>query len=93
MEYNEEIFNQAEQNKNTAVKKQEVVFFCANAEEFLVEDADCFYFFNPFSVEILKSVMGRILESARTRSPMRSCAEARMCCSIISMNITAGLRL
>ena len=25
--------------------------------------ADCFYFFNPFSVEILKSVMGRILES------------------------------
>lgn len=63
LEYNEEIFNQAEQNKNTAVKKQEVVFFCANAEEFPVEDADCFYFFNPFSVEILKSVMGRILES------------------------------
>lgn len=63
LEYNEEIFNQAEQNKNTAVKKQEVVFFCANAEEFPVEDADYFYFFNPFSVEILKSVMGRILES------------------------------
>ena len=63
LEYNEEIFRQAEQNKTTAVKKQGVLFFCANAEEFPVEEADCFYFFNPFSVEILKRVMGRILES------------------------------
>ena len=63
LEYNEEIFRQAEQNKTTAAKKQGVLFFCANAEEFPVEEADCFYFFNPFSVEILKRVMGRILES------------------------------
>ncbi|MGN1231809.1 MAG: SAM-dependent methyltransferase [Anaerotignum sp.] len=61
--YDEEIFRQAEQNKTTAVKKQGVTFFCENAEEFSVEQGDCFYFFNPFSVEILKGVMGRILES------------------------------
>lgn len=36
----------------------------ANAEEFAVpETADCMYFFNPFSVEILRKVMARILES------------------------------
>lgn len=63
LEYNEEIFRQAEQNKSTAAKKEGVVFFCQNAEEFPVERGDCFYFFNPFSVEILKGVMGRVLES------------------------------
>lgn len=36
----------------------------ANAEEFAVpETADCMYFFNPFSVEILRKVIARILES------------------------------
>ena len=29
----------------------------------MIEDGDCFFFFNPFSVEILKSVMGRILDA------------------------------
>ena len=63
LEYNEEIFQQAEQNKTTAAKKQGVLFFCANAEEFPVEEADCFYFFNPFSVEIFEKVLDRIRES------------------------------
>lgn len=36
----------------------------ANAEQFEVpKAADCMYFFNPFSVEILRKVMARILES------------------------------
>ena len=43
--------------------KTDVVFVHVDAEKFQVEDADCFYFFNPFSVEILQSVMGRILDS------------------------------
>ena len=62
LEYNEEIFQQAEENRKS-YGKQDVTFLCANAEDFSVEEADCFYFFNPFSVEILKSVMGRILDS------------------------------
>ena len=28
-----------------------------------MEDVDAFYFFNPFSVEILRSVVGKILDS------------------------------
>ena len=63
LEYDAEIFKQAEENKRTSVKGQGVSFYHADAAEFPVAKADSFYFFNPFSVEILKSVMGRITES------------------------------
>lgn len=63
LEYDAAIFQQAEENKKSAARSQGVTFYHADAAEFPVRKADCFYFFNPFSVEILKSVMGRILES------------------------------
>ena len=63
LEYDAEIFRQAEENKRTAAKGQGTMFYHADAADFPVTKADSFYFFNPFSVEILKSVMGRILES------------------------------
>ncbi|MDD6316674.1 MAG: class I SAM-dependent methyltransferase [Clostridia bacterium] len=40
-----------------------VDFICMPAERYAVGHADCFYFFNPFSVEILRAVIGKILES------------------------------
>ena len=63
IEYNEKIFNQAVQNQKTYARKQEVQFVCIAAEEYEIGSADCFYFFNPFSVEILKSVIGKIMDS------------------------------
>ena len=63
LEYDREIYLQAKKNKNSAAKGNGILFYHVNAAEFSVEDADSFYFFNPFSVEILKSVMGRITES------------------------------
>lgn len=63
LEFDKDIFLQAEGNKEAAAKGNGVIFYHADAAEFSVVDADCFYFFNPFSVEILKSVMGRIMES------------------------------
>ncbi|MBQ2925044.1 MAG: class I SAM-dependent methyltransferase [Anaerotignum sp.] len=63
LEYDAAIFQQAQENKNTAAKGQGVTFYHADAAEFPAAGADCFYFFNPFSVEILKSVLGRITES------------------------------
>ena len=63
LEFDKEIYQQAEMNKSTAAKSGGVTFYHADAAEFPVVHADCFYFFNPFSVEILKSVMGRITES------------------------------
>lgn len=45
------------------MNKSEVEFFCESAEKHEIEDADIFYFFNPFSVEVLQSVIGKIKKS------------------------------
>ena len=63
VEYVADIFQLAEENKGTAVKGHGVAFYHAEAAEFPVVKADSFYFFNPFSVEVLQGVMGRIMES------------------------------
>lgn len=63
IEYDERIFEEARKNLSTFVGKSKPEFICASAEEYQIEEGDCFYFFNPFPVEILQSVMGRILES------------------------------
>ena len=34
-----------------------------NAEDYEIENADSFYFFNPFSIEILRTVIGQIRNS------------------------------
>jgi len=63
LEYDKEIYQQAEENRTNAAKGDGIIFYHADAAEFPVAKVDAFYFFNPFSVEILKSVMGRITES------------------------------
>ena len=63
LEYDEKLYQQAKKNQSSYTKKQLVEILCADAEHFQVEYADCFYFFNPFSVEILKAVMGQIIDS------------------------------
>ena len=65
IEYDERIYNLAVENSKTARAKAE--FFCVGAEEFEIpEDVNRCYFFNPFSVEILRSVMARIIDSYYT---------------------------
>lgn len=64
VEYDERIFEKAEENQKTAVSAGWTAFQLANAEAFPVpERVDRLYFFNPFSVEILQKVLARILES------------------------------
>ena len=64
VEYDERIFEKAEENQKTAVSAGRTAFQLANAEAFPVpEHVDRLYFFNPFSVEILQKVLARILES------------------------------
>ena len=64
IEYDERIFVTAAENQKTAVSAGRVEFVLQNAETYAVpETADRFYFFNPFSVEILRSVLERIKES------------------------------
>lgn len=63
LEYDENICQQALYNLDCYGKKEGISFLWENAAEYQIEDADCFYFFNPFSVEILHSVLARILDS------------------------------
>ena len=55
VEYDERIYEKVMENKKEAVSKERVSFSLANAEEFqLPEQIDRIYFFNPFSIEILR---------------------------------------
>lgn len=61
IEYDERIYEKAAENKKYAVSSGRVEIELANAEEFAVsETADRMYFFNPFSVEILRKVMATV---------------------------------
>ena len=53
----------AEKNRKNVQHPELIQFVCAKAEEYEITDEDCFYFFNPFSEKILRSVMGHILDS------------------------------
>lgn len=64
VEYDERIYNNAVENQKTAVSAERTTFKLTDAEHFAVpESVDRIYFFNPFSLELLRKVFGRILES------------------------------
>ena len=64
IEYDERIYQSALENQKTAVSSAKTEFVPVRAEEYKVpEGVNRFYFFNPFSVELLRKVMARILES------------------------------
>ena len=44
-------------------RRDKVLFLYENAENYTIENASCFYFFNPFSVKILRSVLNKIYAS------------------------------
>ena len=63
IEYDERIYNSAMDNKKTSVCRR-TDFYLGTAQDYKVkEEQDRFYFFNPFSEEILAHVLGRIIES------------------------------
>ncbi len=65
IEYDERIYARAMENLKMARAKAD--FIATRAEEFNVpQDVNRCYFFNPFSVKILRSVMARIIESYYT---------------------------
>ncbi len=64
IEYDERICERALENKKTAVSRAKVEIVLTRAEVYEVpEEVNRFYFFNPFSVEILRKVIARIIES------------------------------
>lgn len=64
IEYDERIYENALKNQKSAVSGAKAEFILTRAEGYAVpESVNRCYFFNPFSVEILRKVMARVLES------------------------------
>lgn len=64
IEYDERIYQGALENQRTAVSREKTEFVMARAEEYAVPaEVNRCWFFNPFSVELLRKVMARIIES------------------------------
>ena len=64
IEYDEDIYQSALENRKTSIQKAKTDFVLTRAEEYEVPpEVNRCYFFNPFSVEILQKVMARIIES------------------------------
>lgn len=64
IEYDERICEEAEENRKRAAAGEKTALVQARAETYAVPDeVSVCYFFNPFSVEILRGVMARIFES------------------------------
>ena len=64
IEYDERIYQCALENQKTAVSRARTEFVLARAEEYeLPQEVNRLFFFNPFSVELLRKVMARIMIS------------------------------
>lgn len=64
IEYDETIYAKALENQKSAAVGGKTVFLLQNAENYeVLEEVNRCYFFNPFSVELLRKVMARILDS------------------------------
>ena len=63
VDFDERMIKKALENRKSYVGKIKPEFVCMPAENYEIAEADCFYFFNPFSIEILRSVLGKIIDS------------------------------
>lgn len=64
IECDERILARAAKNQETAVSGRRTEFILARAQQYpVLADVDRCYFFNPFSLEILKPVLARIMDS------------------------------
>lgn len=64
VEFDERLFMDAIENREYAVSRKRVSFYYENAETYhLSDDVDRCFFFNPFSVDILRKVLFNIKES------------------------------
>lgn len=64
IEYDERMYNLSMKNKEAQSAFVRCTFICEKAENYIVDkEVNRCYFFNPFSADILKKVMRRILDS------------------------------
>lgn len=68
VDHSERLLLMAKQNLESYGDNGDIIFVHAKAEEFVPDEANCFYFFNPFSTKIFRQVLRRIEESIQ-RNP------------------------
>ena len=67
IEYDERIYQATIENQKKAISGTRTEFVLTRAEEYEVPaEVNVCYFFNPFSIELLRKVMARIVESYYT---------------------------
>ena len=72
IEVDEMLYLEAKENQKSYVPrtkngKENILFLCCKAEEYQMNDLDNqFYFFNPFSIQVFRRVIQRILRSVET---------------------------
>ena len=68
IEYDERLYNVAEENKKTCISSSRTTFINCNAIDYVIDDnITGVYFFNPFSIDILKVVIANIIESKKRK--------------------------
>jgi hypothetical protein len=64
VEYDERLYNSALENKKRAISSNRVEFVYSNASDYKIDsDVVGAYFFNPFSIQVLKDVLKNLKES------------------------------
>lgn len=67
IEYNPNLYQDACDNLSQVKSNRFISFVLCDAKDYVVsKEADCFYFFNPFNLKLLQSVIGKILDSYYT---------------------------
>ena len=64
VEYDPRLYNSAMENHKRAISKNRVSFININASDYIIDDdVTCCYFFNPFSIQVLKDVIKNLKKS------------------------------
>lgn len=66
VEYDQRLYNSALENKKRALSSNRVEFVYSNASDYKIDhDVTGAYFFNPFSIQVLKDVLNNLRESKK----------------------------
>ena len=63
IDFDKKMYFSALENKKNYGNQSQIQFICMDAENYEILNADSFYFFHPFSIEILRAVIGKIRKS------------------------------
>lgn len=65
VDHNKRLLKKAENNLENYGYTDDITFVYSKAEEYMPDDANCFYLFNPFSTKIFRQVLRKIEESRK----------------------------